>query len=73
MPPLTELRMQPLHMALIGTKQPKEYYQQHKELGILMIDRSTFWVFDKAARLGYYVTQWETAKNLFLQLEGTEF
>ena len=73
MPALTELRMQPLNKALIGTKKPKEYYQQHKELGILMIDRSTYWVFDKAAKLGYYVSQWETAKSLFLQLETTTF
>ena len=73
MPTLTELRMEPLNKVLIGSKQPKEYYQQHKELGILMIDRTTFWVFDKAAKLGYYVSQWETAKNLFFQLEGTDF
>lgn len=72
MPPLTELKMQPLNKALIS-KQPKEYYQEHPELGILRLDRSTFWVFDKSAGLGYYVSQWDTAQSLFNQLEGTEF
>ncbi len=73
MPPLTELRMEPLHKALIGHKQPQEYYQQNEELGILRIDRTTFWVFDKATQMGYYVSEWKTAEKLLFQLEATTF